>query len=128
MKRTETIDPALPVKVLLQRFPQLQPALAAYGLDTCCAGEHPLAQACAAKLKSAERVRSVERTSVMKKKVAFTVPRDGVMKATVISRIHPASFQPALIGNSRFSLGKIDNPDRENSLRPRPTSRRGWNR
>ncbi len=42
-------DPKLPVKDLLARFPDVRSVLAAYGLDTCCGGEHPLEQACAAK-------------------------------------------------------------------------------
>ena len=56
MKSTSTFDPALPVKVLLERFPQIQPVLAARGLDTCCGGEHPLVQACAAKGVPLEKV------------------------------------------------------------------------
>ncbi len=42
-------DPTLPVKVLLERYPDTRSALASYAIDTCCGGEHPLAQACAAK-------------------------------------------------------------------------------
>ena len=42
-------DPRLPVKVLLERSAPARAVLAAYGLDTCCGGEHPLEQACAAK-------------------------------------------------------------------------------
>ena len=43
------IDPNLAVKDLLARHPGLSSALAAHGLDTCCGGMHPLADACAAK-------------------------------------------------------------------------------
>ena len=43
------IDPRLPVKDLLARMPHLASALAARGLDSCCGGEHPLAQVCAAR-------------------------------------------------------------------------------
>lgn len=46
---TGAIDPQLPVRELLSRMPHLSSALAARGLDTCCGGEHPLAQACAAR-------------------------------------------------------------------------------
>jgi hypothetical protein len=49
MNAPSRIDPALPVKDLLARFPELHSALAARGLDACCGGEHPLSQACAAK-------------------------------------------------------------------------------
>ena len=42
-------DPRLPVKVLLERSAPARAVLAAYGLDTCCGGEHPLEQACVAK-------------------------------------------------------------------------------
>jgi uncharacterized protein involved in response to NO len=49
MKAIATFDPELPVRVLLEKFPQIQPALAAHGLDSCCGGEHSLRQACAAK-------------------------------------------------------------------------------
>ncbi len=44
-----TFDPRLPVKVLLERFPDVRSVLAAYQIDTCCSGEHPLEQACAAR-------------------------------------------------------------------------------
>ena len=43
------IDPKLPVRDLLARHPHLASALAARGLDTCCGGQHPLADACRAK-------------------------------------------------------------------------------
>jgi uncharacterized protein involved in response to NO len=43
------IDPTVPVKDLLARYPHLSSALAANGLDTCCGGMHPLDQACRAK-------------------------------------------------------------------------------
>jgi hypothetical protein len=47
--RTGAIDPGIPIRELLARMPHLSSALAARGLDTCCGGEHPLAQACAAR-------------------------------------------------------------------------------
>ena len=46
---TETIDPRVPIRDLLERMPHLSSALAAHGLDACCGGVHPLAQACAAR-------------------------------------------------------------------------------
>src|SRR5262245_51784146 len=49
MNAPTRIDPSLPVRDILARFPQLRSALAARGLDACCGGEHPLAQACIAK-------------------------------------------------------------------------------
>ncbi|MGH9367281.1 MAG: DUF542 domain-containing protein, partial [Thermoanaerobaculia bacterium] len=44
-----TFDPALPVKDLISRHAVAKSVLASYGLDTCCGGEHPLEQACAAR-------------------------------------------------------------------------------
>jgi uncharacterized protein involved in response to NO len=44
-----TIDPNLPVKELLARNPEFRPVLAAYEIDTCCGGEHPLVDACRAR-------------------------------------------------------------------------------
>ena len=49
MNDTARFDPNLPVRDLLARYPQLSSALAAHGLDSCCGGEHPLEDACAAK-------------------------------------------------------------------------------
>ena len=46
---SETIDPQVPIRDLLERMPHLSSALAAHGLDACCGGVHPLAQACAAR-------------------------------------------------------------------------------
>jgi len=49
MSDTTPIDPSLPVKEILARYPALSSALAAHGLDACCGGQHPLADACRAK-------------------------------------------------------------------------------
>lgn len=46
---TENIDTGIPIRELLERMPHLSSALAAHGLDACCGGIHPLAQACAAR-------------------------------------------------------------------------------
>src|SRR6266545_1026043 len=46
---TTRFDPTLPVKVLLERFDVARSVLSSHGMDTCCGGEHPLEQACAAK-------------------------------------------------------------------------------
>lgn len=43
------VDPAIPVRELLARYPHLQSALASHGVDTCCGGIHPLRDACAAR-------------------------------------------------------------------------------
>ena len=40
----------------------------------------------------------------MKKKVAFTDPSEGVMRAILIFPIHPATFQRRLIGNTGCAL------------------------
>jgi NnrS protein/Domain of Unknown function (DUF542) len=44
-----SLDPSLPVRELLDRFPEIRPILAAHGLDACCGGQHPLSQACQAR-------------------------------------------------------------------------------
>ena len=44
-----TIDPDLPVKELLERLPEIRPVLAAFDIDTCCGGQHPLKEACIAR-------------------------------------------------------------------------------
>ena len=49
MSEVFRIDPSMPVKDLLARYPHLQSALASHGVDTCCGGIHPLAQACVAR-------------------------------------------------------------------------------
>ena len=49
MSEREMFDPSLPVRVLLQRSAAARSVLAAYGVESCCGGEHPLAQACAAR-------------------------------------------------------------------------------
>ncbi len=74
----------MPVKVLLERFPQIQPALAAHGLDTCCGGEHPLAWACAAKgVRLEEVLRDFER-------LRLAPPATAVPESTRV----PAPFSP----------------------------------
>jgi hypothetical protein len=45
----DPIDPALPIRELLARHPFALPVLSSRGLDTCCGGAHPLAEACAAR-------------------------------------------------------------------------------
>jgi len=49
MQAKAALDPKLPVKDLLARYPHLRSALMAHGLESCCGGEHPLEQACAAR-------------------------------------------------------------------------------
>ena len=56
METERLFDARLPVKILIERFAVARSVLAAHGLDTCCGGEHPLAQACAAKRVSLEEV------------------------------------------------------------------------
>jgi hypothetical protein len=61
MSSQAVFDPKLPVKQILARFPDVRSVLAAYGIDTCCGGEHPLEQACAAKsIPIAEVLRDLE--------------------------------------------------------------------
>lgn len=38
----------LTVKETLERWPETNPVLLGYGLDTCCGGSHPVAKAAAA--------------------------------------------------------------------------------
>ncbi len=56
MTNPARIDPDLPVRDLLARYPQLSSALASHGLDACCGGMHPLRDACAAKGKDLAEV------------------------------------------------------------------------
>jgi uncharacterized protein involved in response to NO len=49
MSSSPGFDANLPIRELLARHPHLASALAARGLDACCGGMHPLAEACAAK-------------------------------------------------------------------------------
>jgi iron-sulfur cluster repair protein YtfE (RIC family) len=60
----EKIDPHLPVKELLARHPEIRPVLAAFDIDTCCGGEHPLAMACRARgLELDDILREIEQIS-----------------------------------------------------------------
>lgn len=49
MSTAPFLDPKTPVKDILSRYPHLQSALAAHGVDSCCGGVHPLEQACTAR-------------------------------------------------------------------------------
>jgi iron-sulfur cluster repair protein YtfE (RIC family) len=49
MNDHRVFDPKVPVRALLDRFHVARPVLASYGIDTCCGGEDPLEQACAAR-------------------------------------------------------------------------------
>ena len=49
MSDAARLDPRLPVRDLLARYPHLRSALAAHGLDTCCGGAHSLEDACRAR-------------------------------------------------------------------------------
>ena len=40
MAEIPRFDPTIPVRELLARYPQIAPALAAHGVDTCCGGMH----------------------------------------------------------------------------------------
>jgi hypothetical protein len=49
MDAPSVIDPALPIRTLLERYPHLRSAMATHGLDACCGGVHPLEEACKAR-------------------------------------------------------------------------------
>ncbi|HKB70061.1 MAG TPA: DUF542 domain-containing protein [Thermoanaerobaculia bacterium] len=51
-----TIDPNVPVKDLLEQMPEIRPVLAAFDIDTCCGGQHPLNEACRARGVALEEV------------------------------------------------------------------------
>jgi len=92
-------DPTLPVRDLLERYPQLASALAAHGLDTCCGGMHPLKDACAAKGKDlAEVLRDLESAYAATETHSLVPP---TMSIRELSRRFPAT-RPVL---ERYGLG-----------------------
>ena len=99
------IDPSLPVKDLLGQRPHLASALAAHGLDTCCGGMHPLADACRAKgLALDEVVRDLESAHLAAEAHSIVPP---TMSIREITRRYPAT-RPVL---ERYGLSDCGGPD-----------------
>lgn len=101
-------DPKLPIKVLLGKSPVVQTVLAAYGLDTCCGGEHPLEQACRVKGIALEKVIGDLNSAHLASEAHSIVPP--TMSVREVRRRYPATI-PVL---ERYGLGDCggeDGPD-----------------
>jgi Domain of Unknown function (DUF542)/NnrS protein len=105
MSEAPRIDPNLPVRDLLARRPHLASALAAHGLDTCCGGLHPLAQACRAKGVPLEEVlRDLESADLAVEAHSIVPPTMSIREMT---RRFPAT-RPVL---ERYGLGDCGGPE-----------------
>ncbi|MEO8349810.1 MAG: DUF542 domain-containing protein [Acidobacteriota bacterium] len=102
---TGTIDPQVPVRDLLARMPHLSSALAAHGLDTCCGGERPLAQACS--------VRGVPLTEVMAdlESAHRAVEAHSIVPPTMSIREIRRRFPATAFVFERYGLGDCGGPD-----------------
>jgi uncharacterized protein involved in response to NO len=99
------IDPKLPVRDLLARHPHLASALAARGLDTCCGGLHPLADACRAKSVPLEEVLTDLQSAHRAAETHSIVPP--TMAIREMTRRYPAT-RPVL---ERYGLGDCGGTD-----------------
>ncbi len=105
MNATGRFDPALPVRDLLARYPQLSSALAAHGLDACCGGEHPLRDACRAKgVPLDEVLRDLESAWEAVQSHSIVPPTMSIREMT---RRFPAT-RPVL---ERYGLGDCGGPE-----------------
>ncbi len=96
---SSVFDPELPVKEILARFPDVGSVLAAYGVDTCCGGEHSLRQACAERsVTLAEVVEDLESAHRVAEAQSLVPPTMSVREAR---RRFPATI-PVL---ARYGLG-----------------------
>ena len=102
---TTAIDPHVPVRVLLARMPHLASALAARGLDSCCGGEHPLEQVCAARGIPLEEVLADLESAHRAAESYSIVPP--TMSVREIRRRFPATA-PVF---ERYGLGDCGGPD-----------------
>src|SRR5262245_4581282 len=108
MNAPSQIDPSLPVREILARYPELRSALAARGLDTCCGGEHPLRQACAAKSQPLDEVlRDLESARAAAEAHSIVPP---TMSIRDILRRFP-SARPVLARYGLADCGGPDGPD-----------------
>ena len=81
------IDPTLPVRDLLERMPEIRPVLAAYDIDTCCGGEHPLAEACRARGVALEEVLAeIGNASPVRPVLAAAPPAPGLVAPSMSIR------------------------------------------
>ncbi len=105
MTTTAVFDPGLPVKTLLERYPDVRSVLASYAIDACCGGEHPLEQACAArKIPLAEVLRDMESAHRAAEGYSIVPPTMSVREAR---RRFPSTI-PVL---ARFGLGDCGGED-----------------
>ncbi len=100
-----TFDPALSVKDLISRHAVAKSVLASFGLDTCCGGEHPLAQACAARGVPLPRVLADLESAARAAESHSIVPP--TMSIRELRRRFPATI-PVL---ERYGLGDCGGPE-----------------
>ena len=99
------IDPKLPVREILARLPHLASALAAHGLDSCCGGQHPLADACRAKGVALDEVMKDLESAHRAVEAHSIVPP--TMSIRELTRRYPGT-RPVL---ERYGLGDCGGPD-----------------
>src|SRR5215471_9536771 len=108
MHSTQAIDPAVPVRDLLSKYPHLSSALAAHGLDACCGGVHPLKDACAAKgVDLAEVVSDLESAHAAAEAHAIVPPTTSIRE---VLRRFPAT-RPVLERWGLSDCGGVEGPD-----------------
>jgi hypothetical protein len=108
MSSATAIDPAVPVRDLLSRYPHLSSALAAHGLDACCGGMHPLKDACAAKgVDLAEVVSDLESAHAAVEAHANVPPTTSIRE---VLRRFPAT-RPVLERWGLSDCGGAEGPD-----------------
>lgn len=108
MNSAPLIDPAVPVRDLLAKYPHLSSALAAHGLDTCCGGVHPLKDACAAKgLDLSEVVSDLESAHAAVEAHAIVPPTTSIRE---VLRRFPAT-RPVLERYGLADCGGAEGPD-----------------
>ena len=101
----DPIDPTRPVRELLSRHPFAGPVLASHGLDTCCGGVHPLAQACGARGVPLARVLAdLESARRAARPESLVAPSLSIRE---LRRRFPATI-PVL---ARYGLGDCGGPD-----------------
>src|SRR5262245_23807371 len=105
MSDSRLIDPTLPVREILARRPHLASALAAHGLDSCCGGQHPLADACRAKGVPLDEVLTDLESAHRAAESHSIVPP--TMSIRDLTRRFP-STRPVL---ERYGLGDCGGPD-----------------
>ncbi|HYX22401.1 MAG TPA: DUF542 domain-containing protein, partial [Thermoanaerobaculia bacterium] len=108
MDSASVIDPVVPVKDLLGKYPHLSSALAAHGLDTCCGGMHPLEDACAAKgLALSEVVADLESAHAAAEAHSIVPPTTSIRE---VLRRFPAT-RPVLERWGLTDCGGVEGPD-----------------